>query len=195
MQQQRRTNIGFFMVLGLILLVWPRWLAHYCQHGAEERPDQREQGEPPRKGDLPLLRLVVDLLRLLWLGWLGLLWWLRLMVVVFFFDMGYASGDGEFHGIGGTDVCQQTHAVALHEVEAPGEGIRLRDVNGYVVLQTKFAQLLLGDESHLPYVGRLDADQYGFVEFALVAGKCLEEIFEGTIDQFDAGRALQYFIE
>src|SRR5882757_7235682 len=52
-------------------------------------------------------------------------------------------------------------------------------------------QLLLGDESHLPYIRRLDTHQHRLIKFSLVAGKGFEKVLYSRVYKFDARRPLQ----
>lgn len=109
--------------------------------------------------------------------------------------MGNAAGYGKFHGIRGANIGQQPDAVPGNEVKATCKRVGLGNVYGYVLLQSEFIEFLLGDEADLPYIVGFYADEDRLIEFSFIACKSLEEVFDGTVDEFDAGSTFQYFVK
>ena len=61
--------------------------------------------------------------------------------------------------------------------------------------QAELRKFLMGDETNAINIRCLDADEHGPVELAFIAGKGLQKILDGGINDLYAGRAIQDVIE
>ena len=98
---------------------------------------------------------------------------------------------GKLHGLCGADIGDGADPVLWNNIYIAGNGIGHRNVNRYIILQSKFFHIIPGNKSKTPHIIIIHVGQYILSEFFFVACKGLKKIPGGGIDMFYTRRFFQ----